>query len=152
MCRLHAFVMHPRAGDSYGSSSTRISQPPCGLEHQRCFRHDHGLRLSVSGLGRCCAILNYLAYSFANTDLSIESRASGTLHAGHTVLALKFGALLVLAPPCSSYSWMCRYSSGRRDIMQDGFGHNMKVYESNVITARSHGSIWWGTYFVRHMC
>ena len=31
--------------------------------------------------------------------------------------------------------------------MQDGFGHNMKAYESNVITARSLGSIWCGAYF-----
>lgn len=51
------------------------------------------------------------------------------------VLMLKPRGLLLLAPPCGTYSWMCRYSTGRRDILPEGLSSE-KVLEANQLGSR----------------
>ena len=51
------------------------------------------------------------------------------------LLMLKPSGLLLLAPPCGTFSWMCRYSTGRRDILPEGLSSE-KVVQANQLGFR----------------
>ena len=52
-----------------------------------------------------------------------------------TLLMLKPRGLLLLAPPCGTFSWMCRYSTGRREILPEGLSSE-KVVQANLLGSR----------------
>ncbi|OLP99623.1 hypothetical protein AK812_SmicGene17787 [Symbiodinium microadriaticum] len=68
-------------------------------------------------------------------EADINTSAGFMLHLA-AVLCLRAGGLLVLAPPCSSYSWMCRFATGRRWLLQEGLPH-AKTVEANITTSRN---------------
>ena len=57
---------------------------------------------------------------------------------GHisVLLCLAAGGLVVMGPPCSSYAWCCRSTSGRRAFLQQGVPVPTTLV-ANIVAART---------------